>query len=108
MGRGRGVRAARSRGGVGVVRVLDGAFTETDWMWRDGILARGASRRWRAGESIPVVAGGIHSMVAHDAGTTLHIYHPAISGMRRVRSGPPPDAVSCAMTAAPGCRATKH
>ena len=69
-------------GGVGVVRVLDGTFTETDWAWRDGILARGASRRWRAGEAIPVVAGGIHSMVAHGAGTTLHLYRPAISGMR--------------------------
>ena len=69
-------------GGVGVVRVLDGAFTETDWVWRDGILARGASRLWRAGEAIPVVAGGIHSMVAHGAGTTLHLYRPAISGMR--------------------------
>ena len=69
-------------GGVGVVRVLDGAFTETAWVWRDGILARGATRRWRAGESIPVAAGGIHSMVAHGAGTTLHLYRPAISGMR--------------------------
>ena len=69
-------------GGVGVVRVLDGAFTEIDWVWRDGILTRGASRRWRAGESIPVIASGIHSMVAHSAGTTLHLYRPAISGMR--------------------------
>ena len=69
-------------GGVGVVRVLDGAFTETDWVWRDGILARGVTRRWRAGQSIPVVAGGIHSMAAHGGGTTLHLYRPAISGMR--------------------------
>jgi len=69
-------------GGVGVVQVLDGAFTETDWVWRDGILAPGASRRWCAGQSIPVVAGGIHSMMAHGAGTTLHLYTPAISGMR--------------------------
>jgi len=69
-------------GGVGVVRVLDGAFTETDWIWRHGILSRGESRRWRAGESIPVVVGGIHSMVAHGAGTTLHLYTPAIAGMR--------------------------
>jgi cysteine dioxygenase len=69
-------------GGVGVVQVLDGVFTETDWVWRDGTLALGASRRWRAGDSIPVVAGGIHSMLAHGAGTTLHLYTPAISGMR--------------------------
>ena len=69
-------------GGVGVVRVLDGAFTETDWVWQGGILARGATRRWCAGDSIPVVAGGIHSMMAHGAGTTLHLYRPAISGMR--------------------------
>ena len=69
-------------GGVGVVRVLDGAFTETDWIWRHGILSRGESRRWRTGESIPVVVGGIHSMVAHGAGTTLHLYTPAIAGMR--------------------------
>ncbi|HTB59503.1 MAG TPA: cysteine dioxygenase family protein [Polyangia bacterium] len=69
-------------GGEGVVHVLAGAFTETDWIWRDGILARGTSRRWEAGQSIPVVAGGIHSMVAEGAGTTLHLYRPAISGMR--------------------------
>jgi len=69
-------------GGVGVVRVLAGAFTETDWVWRDGILTPGPSRRWGVGESIPVVAGGIHSMAAHGAGTTLHLYRPAISGMR--------------------------
>ena len=69
-------------GGVGVVHVLDGAFTETEWVWRDGSLARGASRRWSAGQSIPVAAGGIHSMAAHGAGTTLHLYRPAVSGMR--------------------------
>ena len=69
-------------GGVGVVQVLDSLFTETDWVWRDGSLARGPSRRWRAGDSIPVVAGGIHSMMADGAGTTLHLYTPAISGMR--------------------------
>ena len=68
--------------GEGVVHVLDGAFTETDWIWRDGVLARGASRRWAAGQAIPVIAGGIHSMVAEGAGTTLHLYCPAISGMR--------------------------
>lgn len=69
-------------GGEGLVHVLDGAFTETDWVWRDGSLAPGASRRWCAGESMPVMPGGIHSMVAHGAGTTLHLYCPAVSGMR--------------------------
>jgi cysteine dioxygenase len=69
-------------GGVGVVHVLDGAFTETEWIWREGSLVRGASRRWSAGDSIPVTAGGIHSMVAEGAGTTLHLYSPAVSGMR--------------------------
>jgi hypothetical protein len=69
-------------GGVGVVHVLEGAFTETDWLWGDGILSRGESRRWSAGESIPIAAGGIHSMVAHGAGTTLHLYCPAVSAMR--------------------------
>jgi cysteine dioxygenase len=68
--------------GVGVVHVLEGAFTETDWIWANGILSRGESRRWSAGESIPIAAGGIHSMVAHGAGTTLHLYSPAVSGMR--------------------------
>ncbi len=69
-------------GGEGLVCILDGAFTETEWLWRDGGLERGACRRWSAGDAIPVAPGTIHSMIAHDAGTTLHLYRPAISGMR--------------------------
>ena len=73
-------------GGEGMVVVLAGTFTETDWIWRDGNLERGASRRWGAGDTIPVAVGGIHSMRAHDdgkgGGTTLHLYRPAIAGMR--------------------------
>lgn len=76
-------------GGEGVVLVLAGTFTETDWVWRDGGLARGPSRRWQTGDAIPVAVGGIHSMRAHDenddagtGGTTLHLYRPAIVGMR--------------------------
>jgi hypothetical protein len=65
-----------------VVLVLAGTFTETDWLWRDESLARGASRRWETGDAIPVAVGGIHSMRAHDGGTTLHLYRPAIAGMR--------------------------
>jgi cysteine dioxygenase len=68
--------------GEGMVHVLAGSFTETEWVWREGLLQRGAVRRWGAGDSIPVVAGTIHSMIAHDAGTTLHLYRPPISGMR--------------------------
>lgn len=69
-------------GGTGLVLVLVGAFTETTWTWRDGSLQRGARRRWQAGEEIPVTGDGIHSMIAHQEGTTLHFYRPAISGMQ--------------------------
>jgi cysteine dioxygenase len=69
-------------GGEGKVHVLEGSFTETEWVWREGVLRRGAVRRWTAGDAIPVAAGTIHSMTAHDRGTTLHVYRPAISGMQ--------------------------
>lgn len=69
-------------GGEGLVLVLAGAFSETGWSWRDGLLERGPVRRWSRGDQIPVTGDGIHSMVAHEAGTTLHLYRPAISGMR--------------------------
>jgi cysteine dioxygenase len=77
-------------GGEGVVLVLVGTFTETEWLWHEGGLARGPSRRWQAGDAIPVAVGGIHSMRAHGdrnddgqaGGTTLHLYRPAIAGMR--------------------------
>lgn len=69
-------------GGEGVVLVLAGSFVETEWTWRDGLLERGALRRWQTGDEIPVAGDGIHSMLSQQAGTTLHFYRPAISGMR--------------------------
>jgi hypothetical protein len=69
---------AAARGGV---VVLAGSFVEIEWSFDRGLI-HGATRRWRAGDVIPVDTGTIHSMRDGEGGATLHFYVPAISGMR--------------------------
>ncbi|MEM4251560.1 MAG: hypothetical protein QW828_06995 [Candidatus Bathyarchaeia archaeon] len=67
---------------TGRVALLRGVFTERFWQWKQRRLMLLNVRHWQAGTVLSVSAGSIHSMQAEGGGISLHLYTPAITGMR--------------------------
>ena len=66
----------------GFIVLLHGRFVERLWRWRDGDLVPAGERRYAAPAIIAVTSGAIHDMKARDAGLAIHLYLPAIRGMK--------------------------
>lgn len=67
---------------TGRVVLLRGTFTERLWGWRHNEFTPLSVRHWQTGTVLSVADGNIHSMCAEGHGVSLHLYTPAITGMR--------------------------
>jgi predicted metal-dependent enzyme (double-stranded beta helix superfamily) len=79
-----GIRTAPHDHGdaTGLVIVLAGTLTETTWIWKEGTLQVASSRGTVTGDRLEITGAHIHDVVAHGPASTLHVYRPAITGMK--------------------------
>lgn len=66
----------------GYVLLLHGEFVERAYDWDAGQLILRSEQRAMSPSWVPFEQGRIHDMCAVDGGLSLHVYQPAITGMR--------------------------
>ena len=66
----------------GVVLILRGEGIEREWIVEEERVRPGRSRELVAPAMVHVLPGVVHSMTARGSAVTLHLYTPAITGMR--------------------------
>ncbi len=66
----------------GSINLLRGDFIERQWRWAGGEVVQTSERRLTAPRLVNVGARAIHDMMATGDAVGLHIYRPAIGGMR--------------------------
>lgn len=66
----------------GYVLLLKGSFVERAYDWEGGSLTQRSQQCASSPSWVPFEQGRIHDMCAVDGGLSLHVYQPAITGMR--------------------------